>query len=186
LEQASFELGEVQGNNMSQQTSRAIRSRVNYTGLTCLLLAAVGYVGVHSQSTVSTGQPASTISTSPDVNQAVLTVTSASHTAANTPDPANTSAASDVSAKPVVEESTSSDDNSNLQVTVNGQSIEVPANGSVNQSVPNETGDGQTNISISNSQSSSGASTGYSFTSTHSNESSSSSSVNFSSEHNSP
>ena len=174
---------------MSQLTSHAVRSRANYTGLTCLLLVAVGYVGVHTQSTnASTGQPASAVSVSPDISQAIFAVSSASQTAAVTPDPADTNEANtdNTPHKTNATEQTTSDDNASLQVTVNGQTIAVPANGSVTQTVPNETGDGQTNISVSNSQSSTGTSNSYSFTSTHSNDASSSSSMRFSTEHTSP
>jgi hypothetical protein len=173
---------------MSQITSRALRSRINYTGLTCLLLVAIGYIGVHAQTTaVSTGQPASATSVSPGVSQAILTVSSASQAAVDTPDQADTSAnANNTLNNAATTEQSTSDDNTSLHVTVNGQSIDVPANGSTTQTIPSETGNGQTNVSISSSQSSTGTSNGYSFSSTNSNDSSSSSSVRFSSEHNSP
>ena len=170
---------------MSQRTPRAVRSRANYTGLTCLFLVAIGYAGVHAQlSPSSTGQPASNLSVSPNVTQAVLTATSASQTAADTPDPSKIPSTSNNSS--AASEQTTSDNSSSLQVTVNGQTIDVPANGSVNQTIPNETGNGQTEVSISNSQSSTGTSTGYSYSSTHSNDSSNSSSLRFSTEHTNP
>lgn len=172
---------------MSQLTPRSARSRANYTGLTCLFLVAVGYVGIHAQLLPSsTGQPASALSVRPDITQAILAATSASQTAADTPDPSNVPNANASTDKSAASEQTTSDNNTNLQVTVNGQTIDVPANGSVNQTIPNETGNGQTSISISNSQSSNGTSTGYSYSSTHSNDSSSSSSVRFSTEHTNP
>lgn len=54
--------------------------------------------------------------------------------------------------------------NSNVSVSVNGQSVEVPANGSTHEIIT--TPDGTTSVNVSNSQSSNGSSYNASFTTT--------------------
>jgi hypothetical protein len=173
----------------SQITARAdqptaavhLRKRTNYTALACLiLLAAVSYVGLNTQTASSSSQKPVSTTLTPQLN---ATKTNLDVGGGDTPQ----------ITQPIVNNSAQStsatnDNNASMDITVNGQTIDVPDNGSISQTVPNPSGDGQTNISVSNTQSTTGSGRNYHFSSTHNSITSSTStnSVDTTTEHNSP
>jgi hypothetical protein len=164
-----------------------LRKQTNLTVITCLiLLTAVSYSAVEAQASETVGQPASVTNLIPSNSITSLSV--------SLDRPARSATAADQPSVPVGDRSSAassstsgstSQSGSNFQVSVNGQDIAVPDNGSMSKSVPTADGSGQTNISITNTHSSDGNSYSHSFSSTNSNVTSSTN-INVSLEHSSP
>jgi hypothetical protein len=154
------------------------------TVITCLLiLSAASYSVIDSQASETPVQSANATSLMPKEGPTTLPtesvgpaarVSSTSTVAANSGEPSTPSSTTGRSLQ----------SSGNFQVSVNGQDITVPPNGSMSQYVPVADGSGQTHISVTNIHSSDGTSHTHSFSSTSSVSSSTNLDVN--SEHGSP
>lgn len=160
-----------------------LHSPTNLTVITCLLLlAAISYTALETQASKTIGQPAAVTNQLPrNAVNSVQKLSIGSARAVTVAAPINNSHLGDSSSTV----RTTSQSDSSFQVSVNGQDIAVPENGSVNKSVPTVDGSGQTDISVTNVHSSDGNSYTQSFSSTNSGLSSSTT-MDVSSENSSP
>jgi hypothetical protein len=141
-----------------------LRRHTNYTVLISMsLLAIVAYVDLSSQQLSTAGTTKTTAKTSDQGSALTLNQLSSAATPV-------AAAAVSASADATTEQSSSTVTGTDplVQVTVNGQDVNVPDNGSTTQAVPTTDGTGQTDVSVSSNQSSTtGTGRNYSLTTTH-------------------